>query len=352
MVKAAADPEVLVLGSHPCAHLAAALLRQNSSIRVTRADVAGELLDDRLVVINAEFFDLNPLLAPLKKKLELAPFYGLQFLADDAATKSEFTDKSVAAYVGSMKPIRAAFAALSDEAGVDTIGKSKLDITGLDEHGIQVRLDGKSLKPKLLIIATNLSPDAQRMLGLPVSWENGVVHRYTYVKCKSPRVSINGSQNGKPLMPMSLDLKGHLTWAWAISGAGHVQFAVEQPVDTVRNEPPVALLHHWLRVLEMHGVIKSADAINTDTAISIDLPLAVALAQEGVAESRVADRTGGRVLHGVRGRHLSRMLVRGVRRRDRKEGAEGKTSPGCAASLPPQVGHPPSAITSAARNRI
>jgi flavin-dependent dehydrogenase len=30
-------------------------------------------------------------------------------------------------------------------------------------------------------------------------------------------------------------------------------------------------------------VIKSADAINTDTAVSIDLPLAGALAQEGVA---------------------------------------------------------------------
>src|SRR4051812_21683942 len=186
MVKAAADPDVLVLGSHPCAHLAAALLRQNSSIHVTRADVAGELLDDRLVVINAEFFDLNPLLAPLKKKLDLAPFYGLRFLADDSATKSEFADKSVAAFVGSMKPIRAAFGALSEEAGVQTIGKSKLEITGVDEHGVHVRLDGKSLKPKLLIIATNLSPDAQRTLGLPVSWENGVVHRYSYVKCKSP----------------------------------------------------------------------------------------------------------------------------------------------------------------------
>lgn len=283
MVKAAADPDVLVLGSHPCAHLVAALLRQNSSLHVTRADVAGELLDDRLVVINAEFFELNPLLSPLKKKLDLAPFYGLRFLADDPATKSEFTDKAIAAYVGSMKPIRAAFAAISDEAGVETIGKSKLEIAGVDERGIQVRLDSKSLKPKLLIIATALSSDAQRMLGLPVSWENGVIHRYTYVKCKSPRVAINGSPNGKPLMPMSLDLKGQLTWAWAISGVAAVQFAVEQPVDSVRTEPSVALLEHWLNVLERHGAIKSADAINTDTAVSIDLPFAGALAQEGVA---------------------------------------------------------------------
>ncbi|MBC8109311.1 MAG: hypothetical protein H7Z14_22195 [Anaerolineae bacterium] len=283
MVKAAADMDVLVLGSHPCAHLVAALLRQNSSIHVTRADVAGELLDDRLVVINPEFFDLDPLLTPLKKKLELTPFYGLRFLADDAATNSEFTDKAIAAHVGSMKPIRAAFAAISDEAGVETIGKSKFEITGVDEHGIQVRVDGKTLKPKLLIVATTLAPDAQRMLGLPVSWENGVVHRYTYVKCKSPRVTINGSPNGKALMPMSLDLKGRLTWAWAITGMGAVQFAVEQPIDSVRDEPSVALLQHWLNVLESHGVIKSADAINTDTAVSIDLPFAGALAQEGVA---------------------------------------------------------------------
>ena len=90
MVKAAADPDVLVLGSHPCAHLCCALLRQNSSLHVTRADVATEVLDDRLVVINPEFFELSPLIEPLKKKLDLAPVYGLRFLADDPATKSEF----------------------------------------------------------------------------------------------------------------------------------------------------------------------------------------------------------------------------------------------------------------------
>jgi hypothetical protein len=141
MVKSAADPDVLVLGSHPCAHLAAALLRQNSSIRVARAEVAGEELDDRLIVINPEFFELNPLLSPLKDKLDLAPFHGLRFLADDPDVKSEFTDNAIAAYVGSMKPIRTEFAAMSTSAGVETIAKSEPQITAVDEHGVSVQLD-------------------------------------------------------------------------------------------------------------------------------------------------------------------------------------------------------------------
>jgi hypothetical protein len=291
MVKSAADPDVLVLGSHPCAPFAAALLRQNSSLTVTRADIADELLDDRLVVINPEFFQLSPLLSPLKSILDLREIHGLKFLADDPAIESEFADKSVAAYVGSMKPIRSAFIEMANKAGVATVGKSNVEITGADEHGVHVRLDGKPIKPKLLIVACELPRDAERALGLQTHWENGVIHRYTYVKCKASKVPLNlsdgdadtGGGAAKNLMPMSLDLKGRLSWAWAISGANANQFAVEQPLDTVKTDPPVELLEHWLNVLEKHRVIKDAGAIDTATAVSVDLPFAGALAQEGVA---------------------------------------------------------------------
>jgi flavin-dependent dehydrogenase len=284
MAKAAVEPDVLVVGSHPCAHFAATLLRQNSSLRVTRADVADEVLDDRLVVINPEFFELSPLLVPLKSKLDLTPFHGLKFLADDPATKSEFADNDVAAYVASSKSIRAAFAEMSADADVQTIaGKSNLQINGVDEQGVHVRLDGKGVNPKLLIVACELPRDAERALGLQTHWENGVVHRYTYVKCKASKVPLNCNSGGKPLTPMSLDLKGKLTWAWALCGPKDVQFAVEQPLDQAKTEPSVELLHHWLSVLEKHGAIKSAGTVDTKTAVSIDLPFAGALAQEGVA---------------------------------------------------------------------
>src|SRR3954469_24638887 len=103
MVKPAADVDVLVLGSHPCAALAAALLRQNSSIRVTCGRVPDEPADERLVLFNSELFELHPLLSGLKKQLELSPYYGVRFLGDDAQTRSEYAGKSVAAYVGAMK---------------------------------------------------------------------------------------------------------------------------------------------------------------------------------------------------------------------------------------------------------
>ena len=290
MVKAASEPDVLVLGSHPCAHLAATLLRQNSSLRVIRADVADEVLDDRLVAINPDFFELSPLLAALKDKLELVPVHGLKFLADDPATKSEFADKSVAAHVGSLKTIRAAFSEMSSSADVETVGsgKSNVEIGSVDDRGVRMQLDGKALHPKLLIVACELPPDAERALGLQTHWENGVVHRYTYVKCKSSKVPINTASGGtagggKTLMPMSLDLRGKLTWAWAMQGPKDVQFAVEQPLASVKDEPPRELLQHWLHVLEKHGVIKSAGAVDAESAVSLDLPLAGALAQEGVA---------------------------------------------------------------------
>src|SRR4051794_40493069 len=101
MVKAADHPDVVVLGSHPCAYLAAALLRQNSAIRVTQVFVPNEPVAERLVLINPELFDLHPLLSGLKRKLELTALYGLRFLADDAPTRSEYAGKSIGTYVGS-----------------------------------------------------------------------------------------------------------------------------------------------------------------------------------------------------------------------------------------------------------
>src|SRR3954470_11265631 len=107
MAKAASsNPDVLVLGAHPCAHVAAMVLAQQTGVRVMHANVPGESSDDRLVPINPERFDLPPLLAALQKKLQLAPVYGLRYLADDAGTASEFSGKSIATYIASLRAFR------------------------------------------------------------------------------------------------------------------------------------------------------------------------------------------------------------------------------------------------------
>ena len=97
-------------------------------------------------------------------------------------------------------------------------------------------------------------------LGMAEHWENGVIHRYTYVKCKATqRIGYDAQVDEKPLIPMSLDLKGQLTWAWAMHANGCVQFAVEQPEEREHSQSEdVDLLSHWLKVLESHRVIKSA----------------------------------------------------------------------------------------------
>src|SRR5690242_15336545 len=92
--------DVLVLGDHPCAYLAAALMRQGASApRVGLAIVPGAKLIDRLVVINPALFELHPILSSLKRKLELTSVYGLQFLSDDPKISISHSTKNIGAYV-------------------------------------------------------------------------------------------------------------------------------------------------------------------------------------------------------------------------------------------------------------
>src|SRR5262252_541240 len=102
MPKAKSQPQtdVLVLGSHPCCYLAAALL-QAAQVHVVHATIPGEARRDRLVLINPKFFELHALTGALKKLPNLAPIHGLRFLADDGAARSEYVSKSITGYIGS-----------------------------------------------------------------------------------------------------------------------------------------------------------------------------------------------------------------------------------------------------------
>ena len=281
MVKSAAHPDVLVLGSHPCSYFAASLLRQNSAIHVTVADIPGQPDDDRLVVINPEFFDLHPSLAGLKRKLDLAAVYGLRFLADDPKTSSEFTSRGAVQFVGTLRQVRGAMLKLAEQSGVERVHNDALDVQRVDEHGVEVSLGARRVKPKLLIVSFDLPAPARRVLGLPEHWEPDVVHRYTYLRVKAPRGVDLGA---KPLLPMSLDLRGQLTWGWLLPGpGGQVQFAVEQPLHQMNGLTAQQLMKHWCDVLVHHEVIPPSAVPDPAAAISIDIPFAGALAQEDVA---------------------------------------------------------------------
>src|SRR5436305_13028903 len=98
--------DVLVLGEHPAGYLAAALLRHKTKLRIVHAAIPGEDdAKDRLVTINPQLFEIHPLLAGLKRKLNLTGVHGISFFADDPETHSEYRAKSAIAYVTRFKSV-------------------------------------------------------------------------------------------------------------------------------------------------------------------------------------------------------------------------------------------------------
>jgi flavin-dependent dehydrogenase len=283
MAKPPPDVDVLVLGEHPSTYLSAALLRQKTKLRVVHTTIPGNGEADRLVIINPQFFTLHPLLEPLKRKLDSVAVYGLQFLSDDPAVRSEYRSKSALSYIASLKQVRAELTKVADAEGVEleTPKQSEhLQIHRLDERGIEVTLGKADIRPKVIVLGGALPEKHRRVLGLPESWEPEIVHRYTFVKLPGTKWTDLGS---RPVMPMSLNLREMLCWAWLLPGPKSVQLAVEQPVEMLSRVQPAELLAHWIETLRRNEVLTAKAEVPLDSAVSIDLPLAGALAHEGVA---------------------------------------------------------------------
>ena len=280
MAKTEPQLDVLVLGEHPAAYLCAALLKFKSKLRVLHSTLPTEKWPDRLVVINPEVFELHPLLEPVRKKVDLAPIYGLRFIADAAGLASEYRSRSALAFVASYRSVRVAMIKLAEGQDVEMITPKVLEIQRLDEGGVDLTLGRSQFRPRMLILAGLPSEEQQKVLGLPDNWGNDVVHRYTFVRLPGSKWVDLGS---RPVAPMSLNLKDMLFWAWLLPGEKAVELAVEQPVETVSKVAPADLLAHWVAVLRTHGILGGKGEVPLDEAESIDLPLAGALAHEGVA---------------------------------------------------------------------
>lgn len=280
MPKNQAQVDVLVLGEHPAAYLAAALCRHKTKLRIVHSCIPQEHFPDRLVTINPNFFSLHPLLESLKRKIELKGVYGLEFHADDPATRAEYRTKSASLCIASLRDVRSAMERLAADQEVEFIKPKVLQVHGADEHGVDVTVGKDRLHPRCLILAGRLAPEQEKILGLPEDWEPGVIRRYSYVRLKGNKWADSGS---RPLMPMSLDLKGMLIWAWLLAGDKVTQLAVEQPVSSIARAGPHELLTHWANVLHTHQVLKSLPSFSSEEVESLDLPLAGALAHEGVA---------------------------------------------------------------------
>lgn len=272
--------DVLVVGDHPCAYLAVALLGLNSRIRVAHATVPGERLVDRLVLVNPAFFDIHPLVAPLRRRLRSHPIYGLDFIADDRGRVIGHHRRSCVALVCRLGDIRREMLRKAKATDAVFLDRGDLEIHGLDDSGIDLTIGATRLCARALIVAAELPPKPRRALGIHDEWERGVVHRYTWMELDACTLAGGGS---RPNMPMSLDLKGLLRWAWAIPGWRSTLLAVEQPIDTIDREPPEKLLLHWADVLERHGILRMKKPPRPQSIAHADLPLAGALAHEALA---------------------------------------------------------------------
>src|SRR5665213_3319126 len=280
MAKNEKQIDVLVLGEHPSAYLAAALLGGNSKINVMHTTIPGDVQNDRLVVINPEFFKLHALLEPLRRKLDLTATYGLQFLSPDPLIRGEYRHKSTLAYVASYKAVRTAMIKVAQSQGVEMETPKTLQIHRLDEHGAQVNVGKMLVRPKVLVLAGPLPEQQHKLLGLPEAWGADVVHRYTFLKLTGTKWANLG---GRPIIPMCLNLKEKLCWGWMLPGEKALQLSVEQPIETVGEIKPVDLMAQWVEILRINEVLLSKAHVPIESAESIDLPLSGALAHEGVA---------------------------------------------------------------------
>lgn len=275
--------DVLVLGDHPSAYLSAALLAHKSKLSVAHAALPEQHIADRLVLVNPAIFSLHPLLEPLRRKLDLHGIYGVRFLADEPPTASEHRSKSALSAVGSLKELRSAAEGVARAEGVHFLTPRGLAIQRIDEAGLVFANGKQTIRATAMVLGGRLSVEQEKFLGLNDEVERGVMHRYSYVRLKASRQIDVGS---RPLMPMSLDLRGKLACAWLLPGSRGFQLAVETPLEKFPPDP-CELLRHWAVVLRRHGVCKTELAFEPSDIHSIDIPFAGALAQEGVANRTI-----------------------------------------------------------------
>jgi len=285
MAKASDRCDVLILGGHPAAYLAAALLRVKPALHVIHAGLDGEDHSERLVLVNPEFFTLHKLLGPLAKKLTLSAMYGLKFLADKPGLASEYRSRTVVGYVGQYGEIRAAMKELATESGARVLeAGDEVELGTPHQHGVDIQWNSGSCCAKMLMVAGGLDATRQRTLGLAQLWGQEILHRITLADVPASCAADGGKH---PVIPMSLDLKGSQAWAWTFINGNRVQLMVSQPMASVSAHRPGDLIRWWGDVLQQHGVLTQSVDWNSANVLSMDLPLGGALENEGVADRTI-----------------------------------------------------------------
>jgi len=275
--------DILVLGEHPSTYFAAAMLRARPSLVVVHATIPGgaaRTWDDQLVLLNPDFFQLHPLLAPLARKVAMTRIYGLRFLGDSEQNQSQHRAKSAMGMIARHGDVRDALARLAEQSGAVLHKPANLHIAHIDPTGLHVVMDGQTVRARALILGESLPATDARMLRLDEPWEREVMHR-CFVAPLAGDFKIDPGP--RPVIPMSLDLQHMLHWGWLLQHGDVAQISVIQPHRDPLPATPKAPLEDWLQLLRLHGVVEAGARLDEAQVKSFDLPLAGALEHEGVA---------------------------------------------------------------------
>src|SRR5258705_11919088 len=150
MAKGNSVVDVLVLGGHPSAFLAAAVLKNKTKFEVMHSCIPGEQGGDRLVLMNPALFELHPLLGSLKRKIESAGIYGIRFLADEPPTASEYRSKSSVTCVTQLKDVRAAMLDVAKREGDQLCNPTLLRIHRPGEKGLDATVVKETMRSQTL----------------------------------------------------------------------------------------------------------------------------------------------------------------------------------------------------------
>lgn len=275
MAKSRASLEVLVLGAHPCASLAACLLH-DAGVRVAISSVPQVRAADRLVQVNPALFELNDITKSLKDKLTLTAFYGLNFLGTGATASGKYEQKNVAAYVTDYAELTSAMRACVAERNISSHAPDELQIGKIDESGIEIQLDSQLHQPQLVLVSDALPEAARRALGVPMNWDVDILQNFVSLRVRAPKVKVDT----KPLLPISLELEESEQIGWAHHHGEEVQLSITTSPGASLAQMRKSL-QHWIAILQTHHAIDEV-AIDVAKMQHTQLPLAGALTQEDV----------------------------------------------------------------------
>jgi flavin-dependent dehydrogenase len=281
------SPDVLILGAHPCADLAAAVLAHDRpDVRSLCVATPDNTPDDRILPFNPRLFDLHPVISRQRPLADEPHAAGLLFLSEQPGVCGQYVStRQPAILLTSLRRASDAMRKVADAHGVRRIDARHFVIDRVVDDGVRVRINDQPTTARTLLIAAGgLPSDQRRMLGIGDGWESGVMHRCGYLRISADLA--NHVALEKRLVPMSLDLSGSGAWAWMLTGHdNHAQLILQQPMRSTRRFAPERLMRLWIEQLAMHGLLRSAEAAIAGIGETtwLDLPVTGALSGETVA---------------------------------------------------------------------